>query len=393
MTEECPWSSVDVKVAGDGGGTAASNPEYTWSQTADEVTFEMPVLSARKSSLTATTDGHKLKVTSDRGRLVVELYASVIVLDRAKMRRGTLILTMRKMHAETWPSFERDVQAQSAHQEIDGGGDDGATRASPGAPASPPRSLRRPPSVAVGVPSAPSLPRPPAATPPPSVPEEVAGSDQISVRVPAGALPGMKMRVKTRDGRSITITIPEGATAGTQLLATRRPVKPEQPALPRPEDTGESFGALGEGDRRAFVRRHVSALFGVGTTPLVTQNAANLPPMSRGVSDDRGAAAAAGYGPVRHPSDTLGGLAAVYDVEAGGGGPVAADDVEATGGDHAPSFVAKAGGRKSWFRAVADAVRPRSKSPNVGRPRSKSPTISRGLRREPPERAFPQLWV
>ena len=131
MTEECPWSSVDVKVAGDGGGTAASNPEYTWSQTADEVTFEMPVLSARKSSLTATTDGHKLKVTSDRGRLVVELYASVIVLDRAKMRRGTLILTMRKMHAETWPSFERDVQAQSAHQEIDGGGDDGATRASP----------------------------------------------------------------------------------------------------------------------------------------------------------------------------------------------------------------------------------------------------------------------
>jgi hypothetical protein len=110
MTEEWPWSSADVKVVGDGGETAASNPEYTWSQTADEVTFEMPVLSARKSSLTATTDGHKLNVTSDRGSLVVELYASVIVSDRAKMRRGTLILTMRKMHAETWPSFERDVQ-------------------------------------------------------------------------------------------------------------------------------------------------------------------------------------------------------------------------------------------------------------------------------------------
>ena len=43
------------------------------------------------------------------------------------MRRGTLFLTMRKMRAaETWPSFERDVQAESARQEIDGGDDDGA---------------------------------------------------------------------------------------------------------------------------------------------------------------------------------------------------------------------------------------------------------------------------
>ena len=34
-----------VKVVGDVGETAASNPEYTWSQTADEVTLEMPVRS------------------------------------------------------------------------------------------------------------------------------------------------------------------------------------------------------------------------------------------------------------------------------------------------------------------------------------------------------------
>ena len=34
-----------VKVVGDDGERAASNPKYTWSQTADEVTFEMPVRS------------------------------------------------------------------------------------------------------------------------------------------------------------------------------------------------------------------------------------------------------------------------------------------------------------------------------------------------------------
>ena len=80
------------------------------------------------SSLTATTDGRKLLVRWDRGSLVVELYAPIIAeIGPAMMRSGALILTMRKMRAaETWPSFERDVQAQSARQEIDGGDDDGA---------------------------------------------------------------------------------------------------------------------------------------------------------------------------------------------------------------------------------------------------------------------------
>ena len=46
----------------------------------------------------------------DRGSLVVKLYASIIPeVAPAKMRRGTLVLTMRKIHtAKTWPSFERD---------------------------------------------------------------------------------------------------------------------------------------------------------------------------------------------------------------------------------------------------------------------------------------------
>ena len=46
----------------------------------------------------------------DRGSLVVKLYASIIPgVAPAKMRRGTLVLTMRKIDtAKTWPSFERD---------------------------------------------------------------------------------------------------------------------------------------------------------------------------------------------------------------------------------------------------------------------------------------------
>ena len=64
---------------------------------------------ARSSSLTATTDGHKLTIRWDRGSLVVELYAPIIASEvaRAKMRRGILALTMRKLRAaETWPSFD-----------------------------------------------------------------------------------------------------------------------------------------------------------------------------------------------------------------------------------------------------------------------------------------------
>ena len=79
-----------------------------------------------RSSLTTTTDGHKLSVRWDRGSLVVELYAPIITSEdlRAKMRGSTLVLTMHKMSAaETWPSFERGVQAQSAHLETDGGDD------------------------------------------------------------------------------------------------------------------------------------------------------------------------------------------------------------------------------------------------------------------------------
>lgn len=86
--------------------------EYTWSQTADEVTFEMPFSGdAHSSLLTATTDGHKLVVLWDRGSLFVELYAPISAskIGPAKMRCGTLLLTMRKMRAaETWPSFECD---------------------------------------------------------------------------------------------------------------------------------------------------------------------------------------------------------------------------------------------------------------------------------------------
>ena len=70
----------------------------------------------RSSSLRGTTDGHTLKVTWDRGSLVVNLYASVDTREvgPVKMRRGTLILTLRKMRRETWPAFERRVP--SVHQ-------------------------------------------------------------------------------------------------------------------------------------------------------------------------------------------------------------------------------------------------------------------------------------
>ena len=64
--------------------------------------------------LTATTDGRKLKVLWDRVNLVVELYDAIFSrTPHAAFRRGTLIMTFRKMRAETWPSFERDVQTQS----------------------------------------------------------------------------------------------------------------------------------------------------------------------------------------------------------------------------------------------------------------------------------------
>ena len=73
---------------------------------------------ARSLSLTASVsnDGRRLNVMWDRGSLVVVLYSSVLSSEvGAKMRRGTLILTMRKSRAaETWPWFERDVQATVA---------------------------------------------------------------------------------------------------------------------------------------------------------------------------------------------------------------------------------------------------------------------------------------
>ena len=80
----------------------------------------------RKSKLTGTTDGRTLKVLWDGGGLVVDLYASVNPrqVGPARFRRGTLILTMRKMRAaETWPSFERE-EVQYTRAVVDRADDD-----------------------------------------------------------------------------------------------------------------------------------------------------------------------------------------------------------------------------------------------------------------------------
>ena len=47
------------------------------------------------------------------GSLIVDLYAPVDPREvgPARLRGGTLFLPMRKMRAETWPSFEHDVIA------------------------------------------------------------------------------------------------------------------------------------------------------------------------------------------------------------------------------------------------------------------------------------------
>jgi len=70
------------------------------------------------------------------------------------------------------------------------------------------------------------------------VPEEDAASDQISVRVPEGALPGMQMKAQTPGGRSFTITIPAGATPGMKLLVSKRAEIPKEFSAWRPGDLG-----------------------------------------------------------------------------------------------------------------------------------------------------------
>ena len=73
---------------------------------------------------------------------------------------------------------------------------------------------------------------PPPVEPPAGAPEEEAPagtpeekeavSDQISVQIPHGALPGMQIKGKIPDGRSFTITVPAGAKAGMTLLLSTK---------------------------------------------------------------------------------------------------------------------------------------------------------------------------
>ena len=62
--------------------------------------------------------------------------------------------------------------------------------------------------------------------PPPAVPRQTGTAESIEIQVPEGAVPGSTLEFTLDDGRTIDITVPEGARAGDRLEVPVPPLSP-----------------------------------------------------------------------------------------------------------------------------------------------------------------------
>jgi len=90
---------------------------------------------------------------------------------------------------------------------------------------------------------APPAPTQPSAAPPQPQPAATAAPGMIEIQVPEGAVPGATLEFQLDDGRTLDVTVPEGARAGDRLQVPTdaADAPPPPPAVPRQTGTAESI--------------------------------------------------------------------------------------------------------------------------------------------------------
>ena len=97
------------------------------------------------------------------------------------------------------------------------------------------RGRRRGRGAAFGAAAAAPAPQPYAAPPQPPPAATAAAPGMIEIQVPEGAVPGATLEFQLDDGRTLDVTVPEGARAGDRLQVPTdaADAPPPPPAVPR----------------------------------------------------------------------------------------------------------------------------------------------------------------